>query len=179
MKKLIITIALALAIASPFTTHAQVLMGDAYTDQIQPMEQIAELRLQLISLLTQLINALQAQLQAIQAQQPQTENVASGAQNSPTITMPQEQYDFQPTIYYTKDNNNQHAAFVISDPEAKCRLVVKDQDGNIFTDNDAWFKDKDNHMRQVMDLDPGKNYSYDITCSKGDLAPKTVSGDLK
>lgn len=183
MKKFIIMLALCAVVMLPFSANAEVLMGEAYTTQIEPMEQIAQLRSQLIALIKELILTLQAQLDAMvasqggQVEQTTTQGgiTAPSTPNEPTQQMADLNIVVTDTLFPSND-----LAITVSDREATCKLVVTDDKGNVYRDQDTWTKDKDGNGRQVVDLGPtaGRKFTWEVKCTKPGFEPFEQTGEV-
>ena len=175
--------AMCAVVIMPISAHAEVLMGEAYTTQIEPMDQIAQLKFQLISLIQQLIQTLQAQLDAITASQGtgtiQSTNPAptavQGQNNEPQQAMEPLNIEVTDTLYPSND-----LAITVNDLQATCRLVVTDDKGNVYRDQNTWTKDKDGNGRQVVDLGPtaGRKFTWEVECTKDGFTSFDQKGEV-
>lgn len=69
MKKIIIALALICTIAIPISSYADYQIGEAYTTHISQMEQITQIKFQLVALIKTLIAELQSQLGILKQQE--------------------------------------------------------------------------------------------------------------
>lgn len=183
MKKFIVVLTLCVVLVLPVSVHAQVLMGEAYTTQIEPVEHIEQLRSQLISLIKQLIITLQAQLDAITASQGgqvvQTttpgQTAVQGSNNEPRNIMEPLNIKVVDTLYVPND-----LVITVSDLAAVCQLVVTDERGDVYRDQKTWMKDSDGNGRQVVDLGPtaGRKFKWKVECTKSGFEKFEAEGEV-
>lgn len=87
MKKIIIALLFLGIVFAPMAAKAEVLMGEAYTTQIEPMSEIEQLKTELIALITQLIGRLQVQLDQILAQQNTMSQTIQSSVPAPVVSI--------------------------------------------------------------------------------------------
>jgi hypothetical protein len=76
-------------------------------------------------------------------------------------------------------NNEVSLTVIIPEKFDKATLVVKDIKNNkVWRDSSKWFKDKDGNNRQVIDVEKGLTYTYEITASKEGFETSVKSGNF-
>lgn len=175
LAKFLIALILVSSFSAPIVKAETVMMGEAYTTQIAPMEQIAEVRFRLIQLITELINALQQQLnqllnqQATPSAQPSQQAPAgSGTQAQNNV----EPYPFTPLPHrYPVD-----LAMVIADEFDTCELIIKDENSVEVLKTSTWMTDKDGNSRIVYTPGTPGQHTYQVTCHKAGYDKNTKEG---
>lgn len=176
------------AIVMAPVAKAEVLMGEAYTTQIEQMELQAELKRELIALIVRLIDVLQQQLNTMIAQQNSLNQIAQNtaplvAQPSPAVnnapvqtTMPEAKpFPFEPKVFQYPGYD---LAMTIAEKFDKCILVITDENGKEVRRQDAWMTDSQGNSRQVYSMSTKGQHLYEVTCSKAGFDTTIKTGNF-
>jgi hypothetical protein len=174
MKKAILALFIFGAVALAPIAKADTLGFGITPELIQQAQQDPEFKAVLITYMQTIIKYLQQQL--IQIAQNTTPEAGNNAQIQ--NIMPEEQqtnpFEFTPNVFHYPGS----LAMSIAEKFDKCTLIIKDENGKVVRNQDAWMNDKDGNSRQVYSMGTQGQHTYEVTCSKGGFDTTTKTGNF-